>query len=602
MPAHALTSSNDAPVRVVVRARPGSKRDKRQPLMRNGRVKRQIAAIDTEVIEVPRESADQLIADLRASGNFAFVERDEVAAATATVNDPYFSDQWGAHRINVVDSWDVTTGATVVVAVLDTGVETGHPDLAGHILPGWDFVNDDDDVEDDNGHGTAMAGLVAATADNAIGIAGVAPSSMLLPIKVLDHTAWGFHSDIAAGIVYAVDHGAHVINLSLGGPSGSATFQSAVDYARAHDVVVIASAGNDGGSAPSYPAANSGVVAIAATNASNDRAWFSNYGSWITLAAPGVNLYTTLWGGDYVSVTGTSGAAAIASGAFALLRAAHPEMTAQAAIDAMTASTDDIGANGWDPNFGFGLIDADAAINGGGAPEDRDDPTVAIVSPQKSNLVDGVVNVEVAASDNVGIVSVSLYVDGYLHATTDIGPYDFAWDTTGLPAGLHSLRAYAYDAAGNRDRTTVVKVFVTPGEGLLVQRAKVDAGTGDDGSIGLKGMLRLPNGFDAGAHPVSISLNGSADVVMAMQLAPGTMETSGTAAKYRGIAQSPAGGDVRVTIKPNRTGGTYSLQISGRDMNLTNASGQMELTVDIGGQLLSQPLTLRLSRGDLVIP
>jgi hypothetical protein len=604
VPAQALTSSDEAPVRLVLRARPGLKREKRQQLTRGGgRLRREIAAIDTEVIEVARESADQIAGALRATGGFAFVEIDQVASATATANDPYFSEQWGAQRINVADAWDTTQGGAVVVAVLDTGVDGSHPDLAGQLLPGWDFVNDDGDASDDNGHGTAMAGIIGAAANNGIGVAGVAPAGAMLPVKVLDETAWGYHSDIAAGIIYAVDHGARVINLSLGGPSGSATFQAAVDYARANDVVVVGAAGNDGSTTPSYPAANEGAVAVSAIDSSDGRAWFSNYGSWITLAAPGINLHTALYGGDYIAVTGTSGAAAIASGAFALLRSAYPGMTAQAAIDAMTASADDLGSSGWDAEFGFGLIDAHAALLPPAAADDRSDPVVALVSPQKSNLVDGLASVEVGATDNVGVTRVDLHVDGYLYATTNVGPYLFAWDTAGLNPGVHSLRAYAYDGAGNSARTGVVKVYVTPGEGLLVQRAKVKSGTGDaDGSIALRGMLRLPQGFDAGSDSVSITLYGGADVVMAMQVAAGTMETNRSTATYRGLAQSPAGGDVRVVIKPNRVGGTYSLQVSGRDMNLSNATTPMQLSLDVGGQLLSQALTLRTSRGSLVIP
>jgi hypothetical protein len=252
------------------------------------------------------------------------------------------------------------------------------------------------------------------------------------------------------------------------------------------------------------------------------------------------------------------------------------------------------------------LIDAHAAITGGTAmANDRTRPTVALISPQKGTFVDRLVSVEVAAADNVGVVRVDLHVDGAVYASTVVGPYAFAWDTAGLEPGMHSLRAYAYDAAGHYGRTSVIKVYVTPGEGLLVQSAKIDPGSGAaDGKMRLKAMLRLPQGveFDGTTDGVSVSLEGSGGAVLAMEVSPGTMEMRQATAKYRGLTVSPAGGDVQLVIKPNRVGGTYSLQLTGRLLRLSDAATPMDLSIVVDGHTVSQPLSLRPSRGDLVVP
>lgn len=605
LPAQALEPGETT--RLIVRNRPGLQAHKRQRLLdlRGARARREIAAIDTSVIEIPSDTAAETIAALEASGAFAFVEEDGVVQADAVVNDPLFHEQWGTLRINAAESWNMTMGSPVVVAVIDSGVEAAHPDLQGQLVPGWDFVNDDDDPADDGGHGTAMTGIIVAAADNGIGIAGVAPQAAVMPIKVLDQTGFGFFSNVAAGIVYAVDHGATVINLSLSAGSASPTLQTAVDYARAHDVVVVASAGNSAVTQPTYPAAIPGVVGVMATDSDDDRAWFSNYGPWVTLAAPGLNIHTTLYGGDYTSVLGTSPAAALASAAFALLRAANPTMTAADAIAAMTANADDIGPAGFDSEFGYGLVDIHAALAPGVASgtRDRTKPAVTLVTPRKGNLVDGLTPVDVAVSDNVGVTRVDLEIDGEIYATTDIGPFTFAWDTAGLAGGIHTVRATAYDAAGNRGRSALVRVYVTPGEGLLVTRAKIKPGS-DSSSVRLKAIVRLPEGvtFDPESDGVNLACASASSMVLSMQIAAGAMEIRRSTAQFRGATDAPAGGDVRVQLKPNAVGGTYALQLTGRDLDIDLGSMEMDLVLDIGGASVSQPLLLRPLRGDLVVP
>lgn len=605
LPAQTL---DPATTRIIARARPGLQPHRRQQLLglRSGRVKRELKALGASVIEVPRLDAAETIAALQASGAFAFVEVDGLVQADAAVNDPYFSEQWGALRINAPQSWTMTMGSTAVVAVVDTGVERDHPDLQGQLLGGWDFVNNDADPSDDHGHGTAMAGIIVAAADNGIGIAGAAPHAAVMPIKVLDQTGFGFFSNVAAGVVYAADHGASVINLSLSAGSESPTLQAAVDYARARDVVVVASAGNNGGTQPTYPAAAAGAVGVMATDTANRRAWFSNYGPWVSLAAPGVNIYTTLYGGSYTSVLGTSPAAALASAAFALLRAAHPFLSADQAVSVMTSNAGDLGSPGFDVEFGHGLVDAYAAlVPRSSTVADRSRPSATLITPQNGSLVDGLVPIDVAVQDNVGVTRVDLEIDGAVHASTDVRPFGFAWDTSGLLPGIHTLRAAARDAAGNRGRSAPVRVYVTPGEGLLVLRAKIRPGSGDgDGALRMKALVRLPQGvsFDSRADALTVSLASASDTALSVQIAGGAMESTRGAARYAASLHPASGGELRVELKPNASGGTYTLLLVGRKLSLANTSAQMQLTLEIGGATVWQPLALRPSRGDLLIP
>jgi subtilisin family serine protease len=270
-------------------------------------------------------------------------------------------------------AWDVTTGSQDVrVAVLDTGADLDHPDLAGRLLPGRDLVSDDATPHDDNGHGTAVTGIVAATTDNGGGVAGMTWTGGVLPVKVLDADGLGTDATIAAGIDWALDNGADVILLALGAPGESATLAAAVDRAIARGAVVIAASGNDGTDVPQFPAADPDVVAVTATNATGDVTWFSSWGDHIDVAAPGWYLATTaLTAGDgegYGVASGTSFAAAVAAGASALVKA-HDHTLAPAAVAArLRASARDAGPRGIDPSYGHGLLDVHAAVGGPAAP------------------------------------------------------------------------------------------------------------------------------------------------------------------------------------------------------------------------------------------
>ena len=299
--------------------------------------------------------------------------------AAAIPNDPNFSQQSSyLQAMNLPAAWDSTTGNdSMIMAIIDSGVQLNHPDLAGRLVPGWDFVNRDSDPSDDFGHGTMVAGIAAASTNNGRGVAGATWQGKIMPIKVLDSQGQADDEDIAAGIRWAVDHGASVLNLSLGGPGeGTGILQQAVNYATSRNAVVVAAAGNDGdksvsvATAPHYPAACAGVIAVGATDAAGNHATFSSYGNWIDVVAPGAisenparGIATTMRGSTYGAGSGTSFSAPLVAGVAFLMRAANPNANQATISNRLIGSTRDLGPAGFDAVFGAGMVDATAALS-----------------------------------------------------------------------------------------------------------------------------------------------------------------------------------------------------------------------------------------------
>jgi subtilisin family serine protease len=229
-------------------------------------------------------------------------------------NDVLWKGQWGLRVIGLAPVLaDSESSPEVVVAVIDTGVDASHPDLQGVVLDGYDFVNGDADASDDHGHGTAAAGVIAARTNNGEGQVGVCGSCRILPVKVLDARLKGATSVLAQGIVWATDHGARVISMSLGGPATTQTLRDAVSYATSRGVVLVGAAGNGGTAEPLYPAAFPDVISVTGTTANDTLYTWSNRGATVDVAAPGCN--TAPWlGRRYLSFCGTSSAAPLVAG------------------------------------------------------------------------------------------------------------------------------------------------------------------------------------------------------------------------------------------------------------------------------------------------
>ena len=206
---------------------------------------------------------------------------------------------WGAPKIGLPTAWETTTGSrNVVVAVVDTGVELSHPDLQGSLVAGWDFVNNDADPQDDQGHGTAVAGIIAARANNGIGIAGYCPNCSIMPVKAIGADGSGTAAHMAAGIIWAADHGARVINMSFALTNAIPEVQRAVEYAHARGVVLVGGTGNSGTAEPTYPAAYPNVIAAAGSDERDVLYPWANFGASVDVAAPGCAV-TTMRGGSY---------------------------------------------------------------------------------------------------------------------------------------------------------------------------------------------------------------------------------------------------------------------------------------------------------------
>ncbi|HET6498692.1 MAG TPA: S8 family serine peptidase [Coriobacteriia bacterium] len=441
-----------------------------------------IAQIDVEIVEVPRgRSVEGLIEMYKRSPNVAFAEPDYIAAVELTPDDPLYPQQWAHEYSNTPAAWHETSGSSnTIIAFLDTGLEITHPDIAGRVVAGYDFVNKDADPSDDHGHGTRVTGLAAATGNNALGVAGVDWGAQIMPVKVMNSSGTGSWSAVASGITYAVDNGADVINMSLGG-TPSITLETAVRYAYDKGVTLVAAAGNDGAEIARYPAAYPEVIAVGSVCADRLSA-FSNYGSHLAVVAPGEGVYTITLGGGYRASAGTSAASPFVAGLAALLHATKPGISPAEVKAAITSTARDLGDQGWDKYFGYGHIDAAAALaaveSAAPAPEPTTDPgpapepepttdpaptpepepapapvdslapVVAITSPADGSKVSGVVAVTASAGDDKGVVRVEFFANGSLVGSVSSAPYSVNWNTRRL-SGSHTLTAIAYDAAGN---------------------------------------------------------------------------------------------------------------------------------------------------------
>ncbi|MFC1590255.1 S8 family serine peptidase [Candidatus Omnitrophota bacterium] len=300
-------------------------------------------------------------------------------------NDPYYPSQWGLRSVNAEDAWDISTGSGITVAVLDTGVDINHSDLASQIwhnpgeIPsdgidndgngyiddytGYNFTGSNGNITDVYGHGTHVSGIIAAEGNDSNGIIGLAPGAKIMPVKVLSDSGWGYWSWVAQGIRYAADMGAHIVNMSLGGFGYASVVYNAVQYAVSKGVTVIAAAGNSNVDIAGYsPSGLDGVISVAATTSSNNRASFSNWGATLDIAAPGVSILSTFPGERYRSWGGTSMAAPFAAALAALLLSEDITLTPQDITDIMRSTAQDLGAPGFDIFFGYGLIDAYMAL------------------------------------------------------------------------------------------------------------------------------------------------------------------------------------------------------------------------------------------------
>jgi len=405
---------------------------------------------------------DAAIQGLSRNPNIAAIEPD----GEVHIVDVELDSAWGVKRIGASVVHDGgNRGGGVRVAILDTGIDYTHPDLNGNYVGGMDFANDDGDPRDDNGHGTHVAGTVAAEDDGA-GVVGVAPQASLYAIKVLSASGSGYWSDIIAGLQWATDQGVDVTNNSYGSSSNpGSTVQAAFDNSYAAGVLHVASAGNSGicvgtGESVGYPAAFSSVIAVAATDSNNLRACFSSTGADVEISAPGVSITSTRMGGGYVVYSGTSMASPHVAGVAALVIASgvssHTEVRQR-----LQQTADDLGAAGRDALYGFGLVDADEAVIAGPV---NQAPVVSISSPADGSFFDSGQTIQFVgtASDaeDGNLTSAMVWTSNINGQIGTGGSF-----TANLSSGVHTITARVVDSGG---KSGTASRTITVGQPQLV--------------------------------------------------------------------------------------------------------------------------------------
>lgn len=424
--------------------------------------RRKLNGINVHVVELPIQARGRehaLAQALARNPHIKFAEVDALVPPSGTANDTYFANAWHLAKTGTSTAWDTSRGGGVTIAILDSGVDPTHPDLAGKLVAGYNFYDGNTTTADVYGHGTKAAGTAAATTNNGAGVAAVAADSNIMPIRVTGTDGWASLSALASGTTWAADRGARVISMSFQNPSSSSSVLSAASYARSKGAVVIGAAGNT--SAYDATPASDLMTIVGGTTSSDARASWSTYGPSVDLTAPGSGVYTTTRGGGYGTWSGTSAATPVTAGVAALVIAANPALQ-PADIDRILQTTAvDLGTAGKDEYYGHGRVDAAAAVAAAktAVATDTQSPTVSISSPTGGTMK-GLVTVNVSASDNVGVSKVSLFVGGTLLASDVSAPYSFSWDTTTRADGNTTLVAKAYDAGGNVGSSQSVGVTV----------------------------------------------------------------------------------------------------------------------------------------------
>jgi len=481
--------------RVLVQPRAGLSDKEMDKLLKphGGRRNGHLKEINVHIIELPENANEVAVMNaLSKNPHLKFAELDLAVRADMIPNDPYYGSAWHLPRINGPTAWDSSTGVGITVAILDSGVDGTHPDLRSSLVPGWNTYNNDSNSSDVYGHGTKVAGAAAAAGANSAGVAGVAWRAKIMPIRVTDTSGYAYSSTISSGLTWAANHGARVANLSFGGVAGSSSVASAAQYMRSKGGVVVVAAGNSGVQEP-Y-AASPYLTVASATTSTDTKASFSSYGAFVDVGAPGVSIWTTTRGGGYGSVSGTSFASPVTAGVYALMMAANPNLQPTTLDTLLFSTARDLGTSGFDNYFGNGRVDAAAAVSAArsAVATDTTAPSIAITSPSGGARVSGVVPVSVAASDNVGVSKVQLYLNNTLFATDTVSPYGFSVDTTAMADGGLTLMARAYDAAGNvttssnagvtvaNDTTPPTTTITSPGSGATVTGTVTVSATATD--------------------------------------------------------------------------------------------------------------------------
>lgn len=554
--------------RVLVGARAGLSDAQMQTILapHRGRA-RAIGQSGVFIVDLPAQASEvAVLQQLARNPHFKFAELDRKVKSSYMVNDPYSASEWHLGKIGATAAWGTTQGAGVTVAIIDSGIDASHPDLSAQLVPGWNFVGGNSNTADVYGHGTAVAGTVAAVANNGIGVVGVAWQTRIMPVRVSDSSGWATYSAVAQGITYAADKGARVANASFQGTMASSSIVSAAQYMKSKNGLVFVSAGNQG-TEEGYSATTS-MIPVSATTSGDQLTGFSSWGSFVALSAPGEAIYTTQSGGGYWSCWGTSFSSPVAASVAALVMAAKPTLSSAQVESILFSTATDLGANGRDPQFGYGRVNASAAVQAAlgssMSPPDTTPPTLSIASPVAGSTVSGLVAVNVGALDNVGVAKVELRANGSVIGTDISSPYGFSWDSTQLPNGAASLVAYAYDAAGNLASSSTVTVNVSNNNQIVSDTTPPTV------------QILSPGGGSTGGV---VTINGNLTISAAASDNSGTAGLTQTLYIDGAVKTSTMGG--ALTYKWNTrkvSAGLHTIQVVARDAAGNSASTSIQVT------------------------
>ena len=428
----------------------------------------------TGVIPVDGD-VEEVLHDLESLAQVEWAEPVYPVYALGAPDDPFFDHQWNLSTLGLTNVWDDHDGAGAVVAVIDTGVSTNGLDSFDNLTAGYDFVDGDEDPSDSNGHGTHVAGTVAQATNNGVGTAGVAPGATIMPIRVLGVDGSGTSDDVAQGIYWAVDNGANIINMSLGSGGNSAAIAMACEYAADHNVLVVAASGNDGArNSVSYPAANSGTLAVGATDMNGVVTYYSNQGDELDITAPGGDtsadedrdglpdgivqetVYDDMWG--YYSFMGTSMATPHVAGVAALLWS-NGVTDRDELVNALLHTADDQGTPGRDNTYGYGIVDPAAALEYEEAPVE--DLEIASLDADAVSPRRGLVGLET----NVPTTATIAFTAGNGSVITQIRPVErqrHHFLVRGFPGETLELVVTVEASDGAVEIETVELTFPTP--------------------------------------------------------------------------------------------------------------------------------------------
>ncbi len=530
--------------RILVKFKEGVSIEKRRQSLEkhNLKEKSEIKGIGVKIINLPSgKMPEEVVAKLLNDEKnvIEFAEVDSLLAPDYIPNDPLYPNEWHVSKMKVTEVWDNTKGSGITVAVLDSGTDCNHPDLSLNCVTGWNFYDNNNNTSDVTGHGTKVAGTIAAIGDNVAGVAGVSYQSKIMPVRISDPTGYAYWSTIASGITWAADRGARVVSNSFAS-SGSASVQSAATYLRSKNGIFVASAGNAG---TLLGGDVSSVVTVGATDSSDKKASWSNYGPQIDVTAPGVGIYTTTSGGGYGSVSGTSFSAPNTAAVLALLFSVKPGLSPSQAESILESTVVDLGALGKDDLYGYGRVNAAAAVAAALGASTPTPDTTAPTTPTNLTATPADTSITLnwtASTDNVGVTQYLIYRDGVQIGTSTRTDYT---DTVITPQTMYTYAVKAADAAGNNSplSNTISATALTTPFAITSIVAKVTSATTATVTW-TTNAVTASSGLEYGTSPTNLGLSAT---VSGNQTTTHTANLSGLSKKtryyYRVTVTSPTG-------------------------------------------------------------